>query len=83
MSQVIQQAIVIVHGDASREIRLRFNPTDAPLLGRIQHQPVDDTCFTRLRLSARELDDTARPTELKMHWNHFFIAVAGLVSYAI
>jgi hypothetical protein len=47
-------------GDATKAIQLRFNPADAALLGQIVHQPVDDTWFTRLALSARELDDTAK-----------------------
>ncbi len=57
---------VVQVGDASRSIQLRFNPADAALLGQIQHQPVDATWFTRLSLSARELDDTAKQKGLEM-----------------
>lgn len=55
---------VVRLGDASRAIQLRFNLADAALLGQIQHQPVDGTWFTRLSLSARELDDTAKQAGL-------------------
>jgi len=51
---------VVQLGDALHAIQLGFNPADAALLGQIQHQPVDATWFTRLSLSARELDDTAK-----------------------
>jgi hypothetical protein len=51
---------VVRLGDASHAIQLCFNPAYAALLGQIQHQPVDATWFTRLSLSARELDDTAK-----------------------
>jgi hypothetical protein len=51
----------LVHlGDASHAIQLRFNPAEGALLGQIQHQPVDSSWFTRLSLSVRELDDTAK-----------------------
>ena len=53
-------------GDASHAIQLHFNPADAALLGQIQHQHVDGTWFTRLSLSARELDDTAKQLGLKL-----------------
>jgi hypothetical protein len=50
--------------DASHAIQLRFNPADAALHGQIQHQPVDGNWCTRLSLSARELDDTAKHKEM-------------------
>ncbi len=57
---------VVRIGDASRTIQLHFNPSHAALIGIIQHQPVDETWFTRLMLSARELDDTAKYKGLKL-----------------
>ena len=57
---------VVRLGDASHAIQLRFNPADAALVGQIQHQPVDDTWFTRVSLSARELDDTAKQAGLML-----------------
>lgn len=53
-------------GDATKAIQLQFNPADAALLGHIQHQLVDAIWFTRLSLSARELDDTAKQAGLGM-----------------
>ena len=53
-------------GDKCKYIRLSFNPSEAALLGQLIHQPVDDTWFTRLSLSARELDDTAKYNQLKL-----------------
>lgn len=47
-------------GDTKKSIQVRFNPSEAALLGQIQHQSVDSTWFTRLALSAREIDDTAK-----------------------
>lgn len=55
---------VVQVGDSLHAIQLGFNPADAALLGQIQHQPVDGTWFTRLSLSARELDDTAKHKEM-------------------
>jgi len=55
---------VVRLGDASRAIQLQFNPAAAALLGQVQQQPVDATRFTRLSLSARELDDMAWQTRL-------------------
>lgn len=46
--------------DAIKFINLQFNPADSALLGQIIHQPVDSILFTRLILSAQELDDTAK-----------------------
>ena len=57
---------VVQLGDASHAIQLHFNPADAALLGQIQHQHVDGTWFTRLSLSARELDDTAKQAGLEI-----------------
>ena len=57
---------VVFLGDASHVIQLRFNPADAALLGQIRHQAVNGTWFTRLSLSARELDDTANQKGLEM-----------------
>lgn len=51
----------VVHlGDASYSIKVSFDPADAALIGQLQHQKVDSSWFTRLYLSARELDDTAK-----------------------
>ena len=55
-----------VIGDDTKKIQLKFDPARAALLGQIQHQPVDSTWFTRLSLSARELDDTAKPSALRL-----------------
>ncbi|MEA1053502.1 hypothetical protein U5801_27400, partial [Lamprobacter modestohalophilus] len=49
-------------GDAERWVRLRCGKTQAALVGLVTHQPVQGSHFTRLALSARELDDTSRPT---------------------
>ena len=51
---------VVELGDNSKTMRLEFNPADGALLGQLEHGPVDSTWFTRLSLSARELDDTAK-----------------------
>ena len=59
--------------DASRALQLSFNPADAALLGQIIHQPVGDTWFTRLVLSARELDDTAKQEGLSLDVNFGFL----------
>ncbi|MEA1053397.1 hypothetical protein U5801_26860 [Lamprobacter modestohalophilus] len=48
-------------GDAARWVRLRCEKTQAALVGLVTHQPVQGSHFTRLALSARELDDTSRP----------------------
>lgn len=48
-------------GDAERWVRLRCEKTQAALVGLVTHQPVQGSHFTRLALSARELDDTSRP----------------------
>lgn len=57
---------VVQLGDANKAIQVRFNPGEAALLGQIQHQPVDSSWFTRLALSARELDDTAKQERLAL-----------------
>lgn len=53
-------------GDSSKLLHLSFNPADASLVGQIQHQLVDDHSFSRLSLSARELDDTAKQQSLDL-----------------
>jgi hypothetical protein len=57
---------VVWLGDTNQAIQVCFNPGQAALLGQIQHQPVDNTWFTRLALSARELDDTAKQEGLML-----------------
>ena len=47
-------------GDTDKAIALHFNPAFAALVGQIQHQHIKNQWFTRLSLSARELDDTAQ-----------------------
>lgn len=46
--------------DASKVLQLEFNPATSPFLGQITHQPVDNTWFTRISLSASEFDDTTK-----------------------
>jgi len=58
---------VVQLGDANKAIQVRFNPGEAALLGQIQHHPVDGSWFTRLSLSARELDDTAKHKEIRIN----------------
>lgn len=48
-------------GDSVKGVRVRFRKSEAALIGLVTHREIDDTHFTRLSLSARELDDTSRP----------------------
>ena len=50
--------------DSTKGIHLSFNPADSALLGQVTHLPVDNTWFTRLALSAQELDDTSKNSSL-------------------
>jgi hypothetical protein len=67
----------VVIGDESKSLQLRFNPADAALLGQIVHQPIDTTWITRLALSARELDDTAKTEGLGLDVRLEIIAVSA------
>ena len=51
-------------GDKSKYLCLEFDPSECPFLGQLKHHNVDDSCFTRVTLTARELDDTAKYTGL-------------------
>ena len=51
-------------GDHRHRVRVRCNPDEAAVVGLITHQQVMDQHFTRMALSARELDDTSKPAAL-------------------
>lgn len=55
---------VVELGDHRHRLRLHCNPEEAAVVGLIIHQKVMDRHFTRMALSARELDDTSKPTAL-------------------
>ena len=48
-------------GDDTRAFRVEVDRTVAPLIGLMNHERHGDTLFTRLMLSALELDDTRKP----------------------
>ena len=48
-------------GDHRRQVEMHFRPADHALVGLVSHQCFADTHFTRVALSAREMDDTSRP----------------------
>lgn len=52
--------------DKTKCVRLSFNPADSSYLGQIQHSPVDTTFISRLSLSAKELDDTAKSHKISL-----------------
>lgn len=61
-------------GDDSRSFRVEVDRTVAPLIGLMNHERHGDTLFTRLMLSALELDDTRKP-EGTTHPRHFRFAL--------
>ncbi|MCE9524243.1 MAG: glycoside hydrolase family 57 [Alphaproteobacteria bacterium] len=48
-------------GDDSRSFRILVDQTVAPLIGLVHHERIGDSIFSRLLLSALELDDTRKP----------------------
>lgn len=61
-------------GDDSRSFRVEVDRTVAPLIGLMNHERHGDTLFTRLMLSALELDDTRKP-EAHTRPRHFRFAL--------
>ncbi len=61
-------------GDDSRAFRVEVDRAVAPLIGLMNHERHGDTLFTRLMLSALELDDTRKP-EGTAHPRHFRFAL--------
>jgi Glycosyl hydrolase family 57 len=52
---------VVELGDAERRLRVEVDKATAALVGLVTYQPVADSWFCRLALSARESDETSRP----------------------
>jgi hypothetical protein len=68
---------IVQLGDRTKVILMRFNPAEAALIGQIQHLPVDQSWFTRLFLSAQELDDTAKVHNLGLEVSICFCVICG------
>lgn len=51
-------------GDHKKKLNLIFNKSDSALIGLISHQNIKNKFLTRLALSAKEIDDTSKPTKL-------------------
>ena len=56
----------IAIGDLDKRIMVSFCPSQSAFLGQITHEPVDSTWFTRVALTAREVDDTAKPAPISL-----------------
>lgn len=55
---------IIEIGDPTRRLILRCNKTDSACIGLVSHHRVQDSHFTRVAFSAREVDDTSKPAPL-------------------
>ena len=53
-------------GDKAKTLRISFDRSQAVLPGLVTHQKVGASHFTRLALSAREVDDTSQPASLAL-----------------
>ena len=56
---------VIELGDNNRRVRLCCDKTQAALISLVTHHRIRETHFTRVALSAREMDDTSRPAPVR------------------
>jgi len=54
---------VLEIGDATRRVRITVDMAEAALMGMVTHKAVGDTTFTRVSLSAQEMDETRNPIE--------------------
>ena len=55
---------IVYIGDKEKQLCIQVNKSDAALVGMITHQNIDGKFFTRLALSYREFDDTAKLVNL-------------------
>ncbi len=55
---------VVELGDSNHRLRLRFDKSEAALVGMVSNGLVGERHFTRLALSAREMDDTSKPSPI-------------------
>ena len=57
---------LIAIGDVNKKITIRFLPSKNAFLGQITHEPIENMWFTRVALTAREVDDTSKPAIFKL-----------------
>jgi hypothetical protein len=65
-------------GDDERRLRIEVDRCTAPLLGLLTHKRVRSSLFCQLALSALELDDTRKPTDLRPGPRRFRFSVAAV-----
>jgi len=58
---------VVEFGDKGKVLRIKFDRSKAALAGLVTHQKSKRSHFTRLALSAREVDDTSHKSSLSLH----------------